>query len=156
MSSLHHAGGAVKTPRTPKPSRYNPLAEASVVAWFKYHDRVADRQVVQAAGYSNGIACSDRTRAGKLHSLNGFNIRDNLLQAIERKYHTFLIRIRWKRSNRLIHYSIRIDHIRKVGTPKKLYDGLQWHIPLNYWSIDGAPPFGPEPVQFDLFPEVSA
>lgn len=77
--------------------------------------------------------------------LNGFNVRDNLLGSILGRYHTFLIRITWKRSGRKIHYSIPINEIKQVGTPETRYDGLQWHVPMHYWSIDGQPPTGPQP-----------
>lgn len=123
----------------------DPLANATASEWFSYLDTIANRKVVQGVGYSNGVVCSARTRAGKLHELNGFNIRDNLLESIIGRYHTFLIRITWKRSGRKIHYSIPIDTIKQVGTPESRYDGLQWHVPMHYWSIDGAEPTGPKP-----------
>ena len=124
---------------------HDPLNGATLIEWFKYHDAVANRMVVQAAGYSNGIVCSDRTRAGKLHESNGFNIRHNLIESIIGRYHTFLIRITWKRSGRTIHDSTPIDTIYKFGEQQKRYDGLQWHLPLCHWSIDGQPATGPAP-----------
>lgn len=146
ITNTHRTRNPARTPDEP----YNPLTGASIVEWFPYCDPIIGRKVTQAAGYSNGIACSDRTGRGKLYESNGFNIRDNLLQSITGRYRTFMIRITWKRSGRTIHYSIPVDDIQRYGEQQDRYDGLQWHLPLHHWSIDGAPPTGPEPEREPL------
>lgn len=132
---------------TVNPLPYEPLNGATVVEWFKVYDKIAKQWRNRAAGYNIRLACSDRTRGGQFHADKGFNIACDLVEELKAKnYLTFLIRIRWKRSGRLIHYSILVNTIEKCGELVDMHDGLQWHLPLCHWSIDGAAPVGPAVV----------
>jgi hypothetical protein len=141
--SLHYAERVVKTAHTHTQNAepFNPLDGAAIVEWFKYYDEIAKRQVTMAVGYDNGVACSDRTRGGKLHESNAFNIRADLLDRLKSKgYDTFLIRIHWKRVGRTIGYYATLHTIETFGTLENRYDGLQYSLPLEFWSIDGQTP----------------
>lgn len=128
----------------------NPLEGARAVQWFRHHDKIANRQITRAVGYDNGVACSDRTRGGKLHDGNAFNIAADLLDNLKcNGYDTFLIRIHWKRLGQTIIYCATLNTIETFGTLQDMHDGLQYSLPLEFWSIDGQPPVAttqPAPV----------
>lgn len=145
MNILYQGSSAVKTERahTLNTAPFNPLDGASILEWFKYYDGVAKRAVTMAVGYDNGVACSDRTRGGKLHESNAFNVRRDLLDTLRSGgYDIFLIRIHWKRLGQTIHYSAPLTTIEQLGTLENRYDSAQWSLPLAYWSVDGQPPAG--------------
>lgn len=143
MSNIHYAACVVKTAHTHSldAEPFNPLDGARAVQRFNHYDEIAKRQVTMAVGYDNGVACSDRTRGGKLHESNAFNIRATLLDTLKANgYDTFLIRIFWKRLGRTLHYCATLHTIEQFGTLQNRYDGLQYSLPLAYWSVDGQSP----------------
>lgn len=106
--------------------------------------------LIAAVGHYNPLPvelASIRSRGGTRWGDNELAFNDQVMRQAEIDgFHRLRIQIHFKTKNITVNYSTTFAELRTHGQRVLGVSGWEWSMHKRFWSIDGAPPVGPEPT----------